>query len=48
MISQMISASLSSTDGISRGMEALDTGDTIRMPVGHETLGRMFNHVFSA
>ena len=36
---------LSSTDGISRGMEALDTGDTIRMPVGEATLGRMFNVV---
>ena len=39
------SIALSSTDGISRGMEALDTGDTIRMPVGPETLGRMFNVV---
>ncbi len=36
---------LSSTDGISRGMEAFDTGDTIRMPVGEGTLGRMFNVV---
>ena len=36
---------LSSTDGISRGMEAIDTGDTIRMPVGEATLGRMFNVV---
>lgn len=36
---------LSSTDGVSRGMEAVDTGDTIRMPVGEETLGRMFNVV---
>ena len=36
---------LSSTDGISRGMEAIDTGDTIRMPVGPATLGRMFNVV---
>ena len=39
------SIALSSTDGISRGMEAVDTGDTIRMPVGKETLGRMFNVV---
>ncbi|MBR5342271.1 MAG: F0F1 ATP synthase subunit beta [Oscillospiraceae bacterium] len=39
------SIALSSTDGISRGMEAFDTGDTIRMPVGPETLGRMFNVV---
>ena len=39
------SIALSSTDGISRGMEAVDTGDTIRMPVGQATLGRMFNVV---
>ncbi len=36
---------LSSTDGVSRGMEAFDTGDNIRMPVGEKTLGRMFNVV---
>ena len=34
---------LSSTDGISRGMEAVDTGSSITMPVGEATLGRMFN-----
>ena len=34
---------LSSTDGISRGMEAIDTGGSITMPVGEATLGRMFN-----
>ena len=34
---------MSSTDGMSRGMVAKDTGDGIRVPVGHETLGRMFN-----
>ncbi len=39
------SIALSSTDGISRGMEAWNTGDTIRMPVGPATLGRMFNVV---
>ena len=39
------SIALSSTDGISRGMEAVNTGDTIRMPVGQATLGRMFNVV---
>ena len=39
------SIALSSTDGISRGMEAVNTGDTIRMPVGKGTLGRMFNVV---
>ena len=34
---------LSSTDGISRGIEAIDTGAPITMPVGEATLGRMFN-----
>jgi F-type H+-transporting ATPase subunit beta len=35
--------SLFSTDGISRGMTAVDTGSPITMPVGEATLGRMFN-----
>ena len=35
--------SLFSTDGISRGMEAFDTGGPITIPVGEATLGRMFN-----
>lgn len=34
---------LSSTDGLRRGMEALDTGDSIKVPVGKEVLGRLFN-----
>ena len=34
---------LSSTDGLVRGMEALNTGKPITVPVGRETLGRMFN-----
>ncbi|MDO5036758.1 MAG: F0F1 ATP synthase subunit beta [Tissierellia bacterium] len=34
---------LGSTDGLMRGMEARDTGDSIKIPVGKETLGRMFN-----
>jgi len=34
---------LSSTDGISRGYEAADTGASITVPVGEATLGRMFN-----
>lgn len=34
---------LSSTDGIVRGMEAMATGAPISVPVGRETLGRMFN-----
>ena len=36
---------LSSTDGISRGAEAVNTGSSITMPVGEATLGRMFNVV---
>ena len=36
---------LSSTDGISRGCEAVNTGSSIMMPVGEATLGRMFNVV---
>ncbi|OIO38604.1 MAG: F0F1 ATP synthase subunit beta [Candidatus Omnitrophica bacterium CG1_02_46_14] len=34
---------LSSTDGIVRGMEAVNTKSPIMVPVGKETLGRMFN-----
>ncbi|MCE5300332.1 MAG: F0F1 ATP synthase subunit beta [Spirochaetia bacterium] len=34
---------MSSTDGISRGMKAIDTGDPIRVPVGPGTLGRVMN-----
>ena len=36
---------LASTDGISRGCEAYNTGSSITMPVGEATLGRMFNVV---
>jgi len=35
--------SLSSTDGLKRGMEAIDTGAPISVPVGKEVLGRLFN-----
>ncbi len=35
--------SMSSTDGLIRGMEAIDTGAAITIPVGRETLGRLFN-----
>ncbi|MDE5885434.1 MAG: F0F1 ATP synthase subunit beta [Oscillospiraceae bacterium] len=35
--------SMGSTDGLVRGMNAVDTGSPIRVPVGKETLGRMFN-----
>ena len=34
---------MSSTDGMSRGMDAYDTGTGITVPVGEETLGRIFN-----
>ncbi|MFA5147730.1 MAG: F0F1 ATP synthase subunit beta [Candidatus Omnitrophota bacterium] len=35
--------SLASTDGLVRGMKALDTGLPITVPVGQQTLGRIFN-----
>ena len=35
--------SMGVTDGLVRGMEAIDTGDPIKVPVGRETLGRIFN-----
>ncbi|HTE22784.1 MAG TPA: F0F1 ATP synthase subunit beta [Candidatus Limnocylindria bacterium] len=34
---------LGSTDGLERGAEIIDTGDSISVPIGDETLGRMFN-----
>ncbi|TET67107.1 MAG: F0F1 ATP synthase subunit beta [Candidatus Zixiibacteriota bacterium] len=34
---------LASTDGLVRGMPAIDTGDSIKVPVGECTLGRLFN-----
>ena len=34
---------MSSTDGLTRGMEALDTGKPITVPVGKGCLGRVFN-----
>ncbi len=34
---------MSSTDGLVRGAEAIDTGQPITVPVGEETLGRIFN-----
>ncbi len=35
--------SMSSTEGLVRGMEAIDTGEPISVPVGPECLGRIFN-----
>ena len=34
---------MSSTDGLQRGVDAIDTGSAIRVPVGEECLGRVFN-----
>ena len=35
--------SMSSTDGLVRGMPVVNTGNPISVPVGEKTLGRMFN-----
>ncbi|MHC5117741.1 MAG: F0F1 ATP synthase subunit beta, partial [Planctomycetota bacterium] len=34
---------LGSTQGLRRGMEVVDTGSAVTVPVGKETLGRVFN-----
>ncbi|MAP25126.1 MAG: F0F1 ATP synthase subunit beta [Rickettsiales bacterium] len=34
---------MQATDGLSRGLEVIDTGDAIKVPVGPETLGRIMN-----
>jgi F-type H+-transporting ATPase subunit beta len=34
---------MDSTDGIPRGADAVDTGEAITVPVGEQTLGRLFN-----
>ncbi len=34
---------MGSSDGLKRGAEVEDTGDGIKVPVGHETLGRIMN-----
>src|SRR6476659_1867999 len=34
---------LGSTDGLVRGMEVVDTGGPVTVPVGEATLGRVFN-----
>src|SRR5581483_11883699 len=34
---------MSSTDGLKRGTEVMDTGAAISVPVGKDTLGRIFN-----
>ena len=35
--------SLSPTEGLARGVEAIDTGAPLKVPVGKSTLGRLFN-----
>jgi F-type H+-transporting ATPase subunit beta len=39
---------MDSTDGLSRGMEVVPTGSPIRMPVGEQIRGRLFNVVGEA
>jgi F-type H+-transporting ATPase subunit beta len=41
--SRVRTIALSSTDGLVRGMEVLDTGAPISVPVGRQTLGRILN-----
>ena len=41
--SQVRAVSMSSTDGLVRGMKAEDLGAPINVPVGQSTLGRIFN-----
>jgi F-type H+-transporting ATPase subunit beta len=41
--SQVRAVAMDTTDGISRGMDAIDTGGPITTPVGHPTLGRILN-----
>jgi len=40
---QVRAVAMSSTDGVVRGMRVKDTGGPIRVPVGEECLGRVFN-----
>jgi F-type H+-transporting ATPase subunit beta len=39
----MRTIAMESTDGLQRGTEVEDTGGPISVPVGKETLGRVFN-----
>ena len=41
--SQVRAVSMSSTDGVQRGMEVVDTGRAIAVPVGEPALGRILN-----
>ncbi|CEJ46423.1 F0F1 ATP synthase subunit beta [Umezakia ovalisporum] len=40
---QVRAVAMSSTDGLVRGLEVIDTGAAISVPVGKATLGRIFN-----
>src|SRR5919109_1218780 len=40
---QVRAVAMSSTDGVQRGMEAVDTGSPITVPVGEPALGRILN-----
>ncbi len=40
---QVRAVAMGTTDGLARGVEAVDTGKPISVPVGEKTLGRMFN-----
>jgi F-type H+-transporting ATPase subunit beta len=40
--------SMDSTDGFTRGMEAISTGSSIKMPIGDKIKGRLFNVVGDA
>ena len=42
---QVRAVALGSTDGLRRGQDILDTGAPVTVPVGEETLGRVFNLV---
>jgi F-type H+-transporting ATPase subunit beta len=42
---QVRAISLGSTEGVRRGQQILDTGSALTVPVGPETLGRVFNLV---
>ena len=42
---QVRAVALGSTDGLQRGQEIVDTGAAVTVPVGLETLGRVFNLV---
>jgi len=43
--SKVRAVALGSTDGLKRGMPVVDTGAAVTVPVGPETLGRVFNLV---